>query len=46
MSTIWAFDHLENKHSFYRRKVCMKIFSESLREHAKNVIEFVKNSFC
>ena len=45
MSTIWAFDHIENKHSLYRSKVSMKIFSESLREHAKNVIEFEKKIF-
>ena len=42
MSTIWAFDDIENKHSLYRGKICMKKFSESLREHAKNVTEFEK----
>ena len=26
MSTIWAFDHIENKHTLYRGKGCMKNF--------------------
>ena len=26
MSTIWAFDSVENKHTFYRGKDCMKKF--------------------
>ena len=26
MSTIWAFDEIENKHRLYRRKDCMKKF--------------------
>ena len=26
MSTIWAFDHIENKHTLYRGKDCMKKF--------------------
>ena len=42
MSTIWAFDHIENKHTLHRRKDCMKKFCESLREHLKNVIDFEK----
>ena len=42
MSTIWAFDHIENKHSLCRGKDCTKRFCESLREHAKNAIEFEK----
>ena len=32
MSTISAFDHIENKHSSYRGKDCMKKFCTSLRE--------------
>ena len=40
MSTIWAFDHIENKHTLYRGNDCMKKFYESLREHAKNIIDF------
>ena len=42
MSTICAFHHIENKHTWYRRKDCMKKFCESLREHAKNIIYFEK----
>ena len=42
VSTIWAFDYTENKYNLYRRKDCTKKFSESLREIAKNVIEFEK----
>ena len=26
MSTIWAFDHIENKHTLYRGKDCVKKF--------------------
>ena len=36
MSTIWAFDHIENKHTLYRGEDCMKKFCTSLREHIKN----------
>ena len=39
-STIWAFGHIENKHTAYRKIDCMKKFCESLREHAKNIIDF------
>ena len=42
MSTIWAFDNIENKHSLYRGEDCMKKFCTSLREHATNVINFEK----
>ena len=42
MSTIWAFDHIENKHTLDRRKDSMKKFYESLREHTKNVNDFEK----
>ena len=42
MSTIWTFDHIENKHSLYLGKDCRKKFCESLREHAKNIIDFEK----
>ena len=42
MSTIWGFDHIENKHTLYRGKDCMKKFWDSLREHAKNIINFEK----
>ena len=40
MSTIWAFDHIKNKHTLYRGKYCMKKLCTSLREHAKNIIDF------
>ena len=42
MSTIWAFDHIENKHTLYRGKDCMKKFCEYLREYTKNIIDFEK----
>ena len=42
MSTIWVFYHIENKHTLYRRKNCMKKFCSSLREHEKNIIDFEK----
>ena len=42
MSTIWSFDHIENKHTLYRGKDCMENFFESLSEHAKNIIDFEK----
>ena len=42
MSTIWGFDHIENKHTLYRGKDCMKKFCDSLREHASNIIDFEK----
>ena len=43
MSTILGFSNIENKHTLYHREVYMKIFCESLREHAKNIIDFEKN---
>ena len=42
MSTIWAFDNIENKYSLYLGEDCMKKFCTSLREHATNVINFKK----
>ena len=42
MSTIWAFDHIENKHTLYPGKYCMKKFWESLWEQRKNIIDFEK----
>ena len=42
MSTTWAFDHKENKHTLYRGKDCMKTFRNFLTEHAKNIIHFEK----
>ena len=40
MSTMWGFDHIEDKHTLYHGKDCMKKFCTSLREHAKNIIDF------
>ena len=40
--TIWAFDHIENRESLYRGEDSIKKFCRSLREHAKNVIDFTK----
>ena len=42
MSTIWAFDNIENKHSLYRGEDCMKILCTSLLRHAANVNKFKK----
>ena len=42
VSTIWAFDHIENKHTLYCGEDCMKKFCESWRENAKNIIDFEK----
>ena len=42
MSTICAFDKIENKHTLYRGEYCMKKFCTSLRKHATNVINFAK----
>ena len=40
MSTIWAFDHIENKHTLYLGKDCMKKICTSLKNHAKNITDF------
>ena len=37
-STIWAFNHKENKHALYCRKYSRKNFCSSLREHATNIL--------
>ena len=42
MSTVWGCDHIEDKHPLYNGKDCMKKFCESLREHAKSIIDFKK----
>ena len=34
MSTIWAFDNIENKHNLYCGEDCMEKFCDSLGEHA------------
>ena len=38
MSTIWEFDHIENKHTLYRGKDCMETFYG--KENAKKIIDF------
>ena len=40
MSTIWAFDNIENKHSLFRGEDYTKKFCISLREHTANVNNF------
>ena len=40
MSTI--FEDIENKHDVYQGNDCMKTFSESLKEQAKNIINLKK----
>ena len=42
MSTIWGIDHIEDKHTLYCGRYCMKKFCGSLREHAKSKIDFEK----
>ena len=42
VSTIWGFDHIEDKHILYHGKAYMKIFCLSLEEHEKNIIDFEK----
>ena len=46
MSAIWGFDHIENKHTLYSKKDCMKNFCDSLKEDAKNIINFEKEKKC
>ena len=45
MPTILALDHIENKNALYRGKDCIKTFRQSLREHAKNIIDFEKKCY-
>ena len=40
MSTIWEFDHIEDKHTLYPEKDSTKKFWVSLKEHAKSIIDF------
>ena len=42
MSTILAFDNIENRHSLYRGEDCMKKLCSFLREHSTNVINYEK----
>ena len=42
MLTIWAFDHIINRHSLYSRED--ENFCESLRENARNITSFEKKN--
>ena len=42
MSTMLAFDNIENKHTVYLVEDCMKKFCTSLRGNATNVTNFKK----
>ena len=42
MSAISVFDHIVNKHTLDSGKDCIKKFCNSLREHAKTIIDFEK----
>ena len=42
ISLICTLDHIENKHTLYCRKYCIKKFCEFLSEHTKNLIDFEK----
>ena len=42
MWAILGFEHIEEKHTLYRGEDCMNKFCSSLREQAKNIIDFKK----
>ena len=42
MSTIWAFDHIENNHTLYRGKDYEKVFGIFKRICKKNIMDFEK----
>ena len=42
MSTIWGFDHIEDKHTLYRGKYCMKKFCTSFKRTRKKYNYFKK----
>ena len=42
MSTILLFKSIGNKHDVYKGKDYMKTFCESVREHALEIINFIK----
>ena len=44
MSMIWSFNNVENKHTLYRGKDCMKKFNSSLREHATDILNLEKKN--
>ena len=41
---MWAFDHIENIHTLYHEKDCMKNVCASLTEHMKNLTDFEKKN--
>ena len=43
MSATWGFDHIEDKHTLYCGKYCIKKFCTSLREQTKYIIDFEMN---
>ena len=42
LSTIWGFDHIEDKSTLYCGNDFMKNFCKSLRKHVKSIIDFQK----
>ena len=38
---LWGFDHIEDKQTLYHTKDCRKKICTSLKEHAKNIMDFV-----
>ena len=42
MPTIWTFDSVDNKHDVYRGEHCTKNLCVSLRQHAREIINFKK----
>ena len=42
MSTIWGFGLVENKHTLFQGKDCMKKFCDSLKKRTKTIIFFEK----
>ena len=44
MSTIWVFDNIENKHTFYCEEDCMKRFCTSLGIFLKKMLPLTKKS--
>ena len=46
ISTIWAFDHIENKHNLHpgKKRLYENVLSIFKRKHAKNLIDFEKKN--
>ena len=45
MSKLWGFNHIEDKHTFYRGKDRMKKFCKYSREHAKIITDIEKKIY-